>query len=429
MKNNENSTKKGDAHLYLDAAATTYPRREVVEAMCSAPWENPSSVNKYGVSVRRRIEEIRRNTQRLLSASDRTLIFTSGGTESNNTAIYDAFHRASRRYPHGGRVLLSGIDHASMDECARRLADEYGFEIAEIPIDRCGRIVYGEINFSDAAICCLTHVNNEVGAVADIERFRGALDAALSQGVLSSAPFMIVDGVQALGKIPLAAVRKGVALSDYYSISAHKIHGPKGIGALLSAQKTLCSPLHIGGSQEGGQRAGTENVAGIFGMGAAIRILEADKHFGEARSAPPDDGGVKAAGRAADAASAKKLLIAALSRHIDSGDFVVNSPDDGCPYIISVSLRGVKSEVMLHMLAEKGIAVSSASACSSAKNTVSRVIKKIGTPQEFADGTLRFSFAPDFFRGDAQMSISEDDIERTARSVAAAAAEIRKYNR
>ncbi len=397
--------------LYFDAASTTYPRREALEAAFGAPWENPSAVNRFGVAVRRRIEDIRKNMLRALSSADRSLIFTSGGTEANNTALYDAFASAMSKV--GKKVLLSGIDHSSVDECARRFAGQFGMEVSKMPIDRFGRILFENIDFSGVAVVCLTHVNNELGTINCPERLRDAVVRAQRSGKISNAPIVVTDGVQALGKIPLEDVRRGVRFSDYYTLSAHKVHGIKGVGALIAERRCLINPLHIGGSQESGQRAGTENVPGIMAMDAAFKALVANS-------------GAESFERAK---SAKELLLGEFTNRMSDGDFVINSPDDGSPYIVSVSLRGTKSEVMLHMLAESGISVSSASACSSAKNTVSRVIKMIGTPAEYADGTLRISFAPDYFWSDSEMAVSADDIRFLAESIAGAAAEVKKYNK
>lgn len=422
MKRNNDSTR----NLYLDAAATVYPLKEVVECAFGFPWENPSSLNKFGADARGRIEDIRRRMQKFFGAEKKTLIFTSGGTESNNAAIFSAlaFSENNARHPSeksrgcgahdsiggirhnslfSGRIMLSGLDHASVYEAAHRFASD----VIEIPVDRYGRIRLQEADFEGTDLVCLTHVNNEIGTITDVE----AVFRRLSEIPAQRRPLLMIDGVQAPGKIPIDGIRNAIRMSDFYTLSAHKIHGMKGTGALI-CNKNFPICHHIGGAQEAGLRGGTENTSGIAAFGKAVELLA-------------NRGGEHSFSSARRAAS---LLLTMLKEKMGEQSYVLNSPPDGTPFILSLSLSGVKSEIMIHSLAEKGISVSSASACSSKKNTVSRVIRKIGTDADFADGTVRISFPPESFYSESEKPISEEELEFFVNSLCESAREIRKYN-
>lgn len=415
----EDRRRSAGAVLYLDAAATTYPRKNVLETALHAPWENPSSMYKSGVAVRRRIEAVRSKMLRLLHAKDRSLVFTSGGTEANNAVIRSLVSPKDI-------VAFSGIDHSSVYECARAATDRR----LEIPVDEHGRLVLEGISFAGVKLVCLTHVNNEIGTICDIE----SVHRVIAQIPENERPLLMVDGVQAFGKLPLADIRKAVKQSDFYVVSAHKIHGLKGVGALIGKKETLLKPWNIGGDQEDGLRAGTENVAGILAFGAAVDDIEQCQtlrtQFSDAESRGSDVGSMwEGSARLRSAEEARAKLLALLRMHLGEDSFVVNSPSDGSPFLLSVSIRGVKSEIMIHSLAERGICVSSASACSSTRNTLSRVIRAIGTPAAYADGTIRLSFAPDYFSVEPERVLTESDLEYVARSIAEIAEEIRAYNR
>lgn len=420
--------------LYLDSAATSRVHECALKGALSASWVNPSALYAPAAALRAEIEKVRRGLSDFLglgtaSGSKGGVVFTSGGTESNNLAILDALasfartHSARDASGHLPRALISGIDHASIYEAVHSSI----FEVEEIPVDRNGRLILDGIDLRGAALLCVSHVNNELGTACDLD----ALSHALSALGPSECPKLLIDGVQALGKLPLSEIRRAVALSDYYTISAHKIHGLKGVGALVSAKPAYAS--HVGGGQESGQRGGTENVPGIMAFGEALDMLR-DYYAGLSKK----ELGPSADPYISSAADAKKILISALKREFSGleGALIINSPDDGSPYILSVSIEGAKSEIMIHMLADKGIYVSNASACSSTKDTVSRIIKKIGVPGSHADGTLRISLAPEFFypeeiakRGGGTVHrIAEPDLDRVAAEIFAAASEIRKYN-
>lgn len=476
-----------DLRLYFDAAATTCPRREVVEFALSFPWYNPSSIYRPGVETRKEIDRIRKTILNAAGASAgaKELIFTSGGTESNNMAIHSALryhaygnkehgstgnaNKLNRNEPNGNKAVehktiehhvsvgvpktiwVSGIDHSSVHETvlayfahvpfAHEASDNNAFKnkasdrktsctvhagvgiatatsyaaqaasgiaVRELPVDRYGHLCLEEVNLKGAALICLTHVNNEIGTIADVE----AVYRKIRELPAQERPLLLIDGVQAFGKISPAEVKKAVEYSDFYSISAHKIHGLKGVGALI-ANKNRLQPFHIGGDQEGGLRGGTENTIGMAAFGRAVELLK--KNWNE--------------NMLSSAHKAKLRLTELIEEKIGSEDYVLNSPTDSTPFILSVSLRRVKSEVVIHSLAEKGILVSGGSACSSTRNTLSRVIRKIGTEEEFADGTIRISLSPESFYSDSERPLTDADYVFFAEELANIVAEIQKYQK
>ncbi len=423
-------------NLYFDSAATTYPVQSVLEAVTNARWENPSTINKYGTEARSQVERVRRQIQKLLRCEEKEVIFTSGGTEANNTAIFSALgvllsgHSHEEKERNARRkVYIAGLEHSSVYDCLYFLEQHQKLEIVELSVDRNGRLILDGVDLKGALVC-VSHVNNEIGTVTDVAEISRKINALPA----NARPKLLVDGVQALGKIEIGKVIEAVKLSDYYSISAHKIHGLKGVGALIASARIV--PFHIGGSQEKGFRAGTENTAGIMGFGKALELVE--KNPVKDAGMPLDKGvesfsegisGAENQAKIESARAAKTILLQRLKEHFEEGGFVVNSPEDGSSYILSISIKGVKSEVMIHMLAEKGISVSSGSACSSHKDTLSRIIKKIGAEKEYADGTLRISFAPDYFYKESDKVIRVEDVKYLAKAIYESACEIQKYYR
>lgn len=404
---------RGADLIYLDAAATTYPRREVLESASSFPWYNPSSSYRMGVEVRKRIDQIKKTILTTLGARQKDLIFTSGGTESNNMAILSALGekraeaaRTEKQKP--TTVYMSGIDHASVNEAVLAHASKTaGACVAEIPVDRHGHLKLDDIDLRDAALVCITHVNNEIGTIVDVE----SLYRKLLELPASSRPLLFVDGVQALGKIPLADVKKAIECSDFYSISAHKIHGLKGVGALIANKRRLRA-FHIGGGQEFGLRGGTENTPGIAAFGTAVELLKRnwnDSFLSSARQS-------------------MSRILRLMEEKLGNRCYVLNSPEDSTPFILSVSFKNVKSEIVIHSLAEKGILVSSASACSSTRNTLSRVIQKIGTEAAFADGTIRISLPMDAFYRDAERPLNDRELVYFVEELSNIVSEIQRYN-
>lgn len=391
--------------LYLDGAATTFPLETLKNKMTNWYWLNPSSPYEQALSVRESVEEARAFLlsllERGLQKSGKTAVFTSGGTESNNMALSSALEQVRKRLKRQKqvrlpRVLISSVEHPSMYEYAKYLEGRGEISLSLIPANPDASLDLQAVDFSACDVVCAMAVNNEIGTITDIVGLRQMMDAQVKQardervkhvgdsgenksqdGAQIERPFLVVDGVQTLGKIPFEQIRAIVQASDYFTVSAHKIHGFKGTGAIVARMEDL-SPLHVGGGQEFGLRGGTENTVGILAFRDALSALSKncdDAYFAEAQAA-------------------KKELL----RLIDKiGDARVNTPENSTPFITSVSFAGVKSEVLLHYLAGNGYIVSNGSACSTKKLEVSRILKNCRIPEQFIDGTIRIGLSPAFF--------------------------------
>ncbi len=352
------------AGAYLDNSATTRPCGAAVEAMAECMrvgWHNPSSVYKPAVEAFRFVRDAR---QRLLDAvhgAQCEAIYTSGGTEGNNLAILGAVGRMRGRQV----VAVSAVEHPSVRAAFDALSEQ-GHDVRVIGVDAAGQLRWDELEkaLSDGAslVSCM-QVNNETGAVLDARRLRDTVNGRA---------LIHVDGVQGFMRVPF-----DMALADMYTVSSHKIHGPKGIGALIVKRGVKLKPQHIGGGQENGLRSGTENTPGIAGLDAAIA---------EMKALGPD---------MPAALMAKKLrLIDGVRRAVP--DVLVNgpSPEAAAPHIVNLGFPGVRGEVMLHALENEGIYVSTGSACSSKKLKVSGVLTAMGIRPEVAEWAVRFSLSP-----------------------------------
>lgn len=411
--------------LYLDGAATTFPLESLKQKMTNAYWLNPSSPYEQAISVRESVEEARRFLLSLLTGSanvsvavnpgavnpgglgmaksgnsvgvvkknEKTAVFTSGGTESNNMAIVSAVElarkrlkiRKTSRIPH---VLISSVEHPSVYEFAKYLESRGEITLALIPANPDASLNLHEVDFSSCDVVCTMAVNNEIGTVTDITALRREMEVQTDE---AHRPYLVVDGVQTLGKIPFSQVRAFVEASDFFTVSAHKIHGFKGTGAIVARPQYL-SPLHIGGGQEFGLRGGTENTVGILAFHEALRALSKncdDAYFNEAFAA-------------------RNQLVALIA---SIGGIHVNTPLENwgsTPFITSISFEGVKSEVLLHHLAGNGYLVSNGSACSTKKLEVSRILKSCKIPTPLADGTIRVGFSPAYFYDPAKCNCLVD---------------------
>ena len=251
--------------IYLDNCATTKPRKEVVEVMVKALTEdfgNPSSLHSLGFSAEKKVEEARKNIAKLINANTDEVYFTSGGTEDNNIALHGLINKNKRL---GKKIITTSIEHASIIDQLKDYKNK-GYEIVELSVDRYGNIDIDELlNEVDenTIVLSLFHINNEVGTINDIENIIKKVKAKNNKILIH------VDGVQAFGKIP---VDMKALNCDTYSMSGHKIYGPKGIGALYVKNTVKIPSLVIGGGQEDGLRSGTENVPGILGLGKAVEI-------------------------------------------------------------------------------------------------------------------------------------------------------------
>lgn len=349
---------------YFDNAATTavYPEvRELMVKLMEEDFGNPSSLHMKGVDAEKYIKEATSRIAKELKCQEKEIVFTSGGTESNNLAIIGTA-LAHRRA--GKHIITTGIEHASVSATMEFLAKE-GFEITYIGVDEKGVILFDELKNAlrkDTILVSVMYVNNEIGTIEPIEEM-SKLVKAYNEDII-----VHVDAVQAFGKLKFSPKKLGV---DLLSISGHKIHGPKGSGALYIKDKLLIRPIIYGGGQQKAMRSGTENVPAIAGMGLAAMLMYTD-HDNKMKHVE----------------SLKQSFIDRITM-LDE----VYSNSQTAPHIASISFVGVRSEVMLHALEDKGIYVSAGSACSSNKPHVSSVLTSIKLPNERLESTLRFSFS------------------------------------
>ncbi len=352
------------ACAYLDNSATTRPCEAAVAAMersLREEWYNPSAVYRPSVEAFKALRDAR---QRLLDAAGGAgcdAIFTSGGTEANNLAILGAVGRMR-----GRQVLaVSAVEHPSVLEAFNLLAEQ-GHDVRVIGVDGTGQLKWDELETAlddGASLVSCMQVNNETGAV---------LDAARLHAAVNGRALIHVDGVQGFLRIPF-----DMKLADLYTVSSHKLHGPKGVGALVVRKGVRLKPRHLGGGQESGLRSGTENTPGIAGMDAAVAEL------------------VRLGPDMPRQLMAKKLrLVDAVRRAVP--DVIVNGPDpaQGAPHIVNLGFPGVRGEVMLHALEGDGVYVSTGSACSSKKLKVSGVLTAMGVKPRVAEWAVRFSLSP-----------------------------------
>lgn len=345
--------------IYLDNSATTKPYPEVVRlvsAVMDDCYGNPSSLHSVGLEAERAVREASRRIRRCLGGQETQLVFTSGGTESDNLAILGAASALGRR---GRRVVTSLVEHPAVTEAMNKL-ESMGFEVIRVPVDKAGRIDLdrlGEAVNPDTVLISVMHVNNETGTIQPIDEINRLKGQALFH----------TDAVQSFGKIPLSAGQ-----ADLLSLSAHKIHGPKGVGALAFRKGIRLLPQLLGGGQEQGLRSGTENVPGIAGFGLAAEMAAATLET-----------------RAKAAAELRQRLLAGIRGNIP--DIRVNSPEDGSPFILNVSFLGTRGEVLLHRLEQEGVCVSTGAACSSRKRGKSPVLVAMGLSEREIEGAIRFS--------------------------------------
>ncbi|MGB9780021.1 cysteine desulfurase family protein [Caldanaerobacter sp.] len=351
--------------VYLDNSATTKVRKEVIDKMLEVLEEeygNPSSLHRKGYQAEKLLKEARENVACLIGGRPEGIIFTSGGTESNNLALIGVAGSLKKR---GNHIISSTIEHPSILNVLKFL-EESGFKVTYIEVDKKGKVnpedVENAINDKTILISIMA-VNNEIGTIEPIEEIASI---AKRNGVLFH-----VDAVQAAGKIEIDVKKQKL---DMVSLSAHKIHGPKGVGALYLSEEVRISPIIFGGGQEKNIRSGTENMPGIVGFGVASRL--AKESLEEVSQKLME---------------LKKSLWEGISSEIK--DVHLNGPEveEGAPHILNVSFRGVRGEVLLHALEEEGIYVSTGSACSSKKRGESHVLKAIGLKGDLLEGAIRFS--------------------------------------
>ncbi len=369
--------------VYLDNSATTKQYDRVTDEMIrymKDDFGNPSSLYGLGITAEKALKESRRAVADSLKADPKEIFFTSGGTEADNFALYSAAHARKRR---GNKIITTCVEHPAVLETCRRLESE-GFKVVYLPVDsRC--IVDPErleAETDDQTILIsVMHVNNETGAVQPVQQIGRIKDRYNRENREKNTGIIFhTDAVQSYFKLEsaghLAAAGEKGAYADMISVSGHKIHGPKGIGALYINSRLSVPPMMTGGGQEKGMRSGTENVAAIAGLGKAVEInmAEADEMRGRM-------------------AAMKRYLLEGIKTEIK--DITVNGPEGGpaaCPSVLNISFAGTRGEVILHTLEEDDIYVSTGSACSSNKDGDSHVLKAMGLDHKAIESALRFSF-------------------------------------
>ena len=352
--------------IYLDNNATTRVDPAVFEAMrpfFSERYGNPSSMHAFGGAVAADLRRARETVARLIGASPEEIVFTSGGTESNNTAI----HAAIEAFPGRRHLVTSRVEHPAVKNVYERLARK-GYRVTFVPVDGRGRLdrelLLGQLG-PDTALVSLMWANNETGVIFPIEELAPLVR---SRGILFHT-----DAVQAVGKIPVDVERAGV---DFLSLSGHKIHGPKGVGVLYVRRGTSFAPLIVGGHQERGRRAGTENTAAIVGLGRAAELAREELASGAYE-------GVR---------RLRDRLEQGIRERIPNV-LVNGDPAARLPNTLNVSFEYVEGEAILLMLNEHGICASSGSACTSGSLEPSHVLRAMGVPFTAAHGSIRFSLS------------------------------------
>ena len=355
---------------YLDNSATTRCTegvRDVVVRTMMEDYGNPSSKHMKGVEAERYLRDARETIAKTLKVNEKEIYFTSGATESNNWALIGAA-MANRRA--GMHLITTAIEHAAVLMPMQYLKEQ-GFRITYLPVDEKGKISLKDLEDAlcdDTILVSIMYVNNEIGTIEPIE------EAAKLVKKRNPKILFHVDGVQAYGKMQVFPKRLGV---DMFSVSAHKIHGPKGIGFLYVNEKVKIHPLLLGGGQQKGMRSGTDNVPGAAGLAEAAK--EAYAHLDEST---------------AHLLELKKQMMDGLRGLPERIVIHSEEGDKSAPHIVSAAFPGIRSEVLLHALEEKGIYVSAGSACSSNKKLpVSTVLKELHLSPELLESTLRFSFS------------------------------------
>ena len=377
---------------YLDNSATTRPGDSVAAAvreMLESGWYNPSALYKPSLEIQKRMDEARRICLQAAGAENCRIIFTSGGTESDNLALL-----GHMRTVHSVRdVLISSVEHPAVSACAEELT-RMGHQVKEIPVRRDGTAdldALAEMMSERTALIALMQVNNETGAVEPIEQVAELRNRLCPEAAIH------VDGVQGFLRVPVRFRQLGI---QSYALSGHKIHGLKGSGALILAEGYPVKPLLYGGGQEGNLRSGTENTVGILSLGEAVRSWQAE-----------------------DAERIMKLklrLWKELKERIPEAAVNGPDPEDGAPHILNVALEPVRSQTMLFALEGDGIYVSAGSACASRKQKVSPVLKAMGVPTARADCSLRFSLSRE---------TTEEEIDYAAERAAFHYGMLKKYTR
>lgn len=355
--------------VYLDNSATTRCYKEVGElvykVMCQ-DYGNPSSMHRKGVDAEHYIKDAKETLAKILKVQAKEIYFTSGGTESDNLALIGTARANKRR---GNHLITSSIEHPAILNTMRYLEAEEGFRVTYLPVDSQGKIkleALKEALCEETILVSVMYVNNEVGSVQPIEEAVNIVKTYHPDILFHS------DAVQGFGKYKIYPKRQKI---DLLTGSGHKIHGPKGTGFLYVSEKVKIKPIVFGGEQQKNVRSGTENIPGIAGLGLAAKMIYQDLEM-----------------KTALMRELKSYFIEGISR-IENTTVHGLTDENSAPHIISVGFAGIRSEVLLHTLEDKGVYVSSGSACASNHPAISGVLKGIGAGKEYLDATIRFSMS------------------------------------
>ena len=356
--------------VYLDNAASTRVSKPVIELMNKAmdeDYANPSAKLLKGMEAEKYLKEAAAKIAKTMKVSEKELVFTSGGTESNNMALIGA---AMARQRYGKHIISTAIEHSAVHQVLVHLAD-LGFEYSILKVDEKGQISLEELKSllrADTILVSVMYVNNEIGAVQDIKAIADIVHS------YNKDIYMHTDAIQAYGKFKIFPKKEGI---DLLSVSAHKLHGPKGSGFLYIDERVNIKPIIYGGGQQRGLRSGTLNIPGIAGLGEAAKEAyeDFDKEVGYVYGL-------------------RDYLIDEITKLNDEG-IKLNS-EKGikfAPHVLSISISGVRAEVLLHAMEERGVYIASGSACSSNHPGLSGTLKGIGLKEEFLSSTVRVSFS------------------------------------
>lgn len=356
---------------YLDNAATTMPFPEVREIMMETmehSYGNPSSMHRKGVDAENYIKNARKIIAKSMKVDEKEIVFTSGGTESNNQALIGAAMANKRK---GNHIITTKIEHASVYNPLVFL-EEQGFRITFVSVDSNGFVCMDELLDAiddETILVSIMYVNNEIGTIEQIAQIGKAIKEKKKDVLFH------VDAIQAYGKLKIYPKKLSI---DLLSISGHKIHGPKGIGFLYIKDKTKIQPYIYGGGQQKGMRSGTENVPGIAGLGKAVELIYQNHEE-----------------KIENLYQLKEYFVSRVQQieNVSVNGITGIAIRDTAPHVVSVTVNGVRSEVLLHALEEKGVYVSSGSACSSNHPALSGTLQAIGLDKEKVEATVRFSFS------------------------------------
>lgn len=379
--------------IYLDNSATTLPDPDVVAAMVdmmTTTYGNPSSLHKKGLLAEKEIDKARERVAKSLGVKKTEIVFTSGGTEANNLAIFGVAEQYASR---GKHIITTKIEHPCVYDAVQELA-ERGYEVTYLPVSAEGIIHVDDLKRAfreDTILVSVMYVNNETGAIQPIEKIGAFLKD-------KRKTLFHVDAVQAWGKLPIKIKESSI---DLLTVSAHKIHGPKGVGALFVRDGVKLTPQVFGGGQERGVRSGTENAPGIVGMGVA-----AERASRELKSAT------------AQMRELRDVLIEKIRAEIP--DSRINTPAQAAPHVVNASFPGVRGEVLVHALETNGVFVSTGSACSSREKIYSRVLKAMGLPERELEGSIRLSLSS---------ATTREEIETAVEHLKTSVADLRSFAR